>query len=115
MKKGKNFLLGAMVIGIIDIVVIGYRLYNIMAQSQNDWERLGIQVGINMITPFLLCFVIGLVFNILAFAQYNKIFALVAGILYTAGVVLNMNMLLDLGLAAAFCYIAFAKMEKTEQ
>ena len=112
MRKGVKFLLTSILIGIIDVVMIAYRLLNFYANIQNEWERLGAQLGINMMAPFLLCLVVGLIFNILAFVKYNKTFALVAAILYVAGIILNVNMGLDLGIAAVFCFIAYARMEK---
>lgn len=112
MQKGKRLLIVSILIGIANVLIIGYRYMSIMSSTTNEWEMLGARIGMNMMTPFLLCLVIGLVFNILAYAQYNRNFALVAAILYVAGVVLNINMIIDLGVEAVLCFVAFAKMEK---
>ena len=110
--KGKKLLLVSMILGIINVLYRGYQLMNVMGNVKNEWEMLGAQIGMNIVAPIMVCLVVALIFNILAFAQYNKTFALVAAILYTVGVVLNLNLIIDLGIEAVLCFVAFARMEK---
>ena len=110
--KGKKLLLVSLVLGVPIVLFRGYQVMNLMRNATNEIEMQVLTIVMILVIPRIVCFVVAIIFNILAFVQYNKTFALVAAIIYTVGVVLNVNLIIDQGIEAVLCFVAFARMEK---
>ena len=113
-KKGRVLLLISLIIGLIyGIYIISY-FGGAVSGSASGAEQVGAGIATALVTPHIVMTWIGVIFNALAFFMYNRPFALVAAILYTVAMVVFPLYFMFVIVEMILCYIAFAKMKKTE-
>ena len=112
-KKGRVLLLISLIIGVIyGIYIVSY--FGGAVSGSAGAEQVGAGIATTLATPHIVMTWIGVIFNALAFFMYNRPFALVAAILYTVAMVVFPLYFMFVIVEMILCYIAFAKMKKTE-
>lgn len=100
------------------ILGVAYAIYIIVyfgsvgSNAQNVSEAIGTGIATALVLPHIICTVIAVIFNILAWALNKKAFALVAGILYAVAAVLFFLYALFVIVQMILCFVGFAKLRK---
>ena len=108
--KGRRLLVWGFCEAILQMAYILYNIHKLYSGTTNEWELLGMNLGMQMIAPFLVLYILGIVFNIIAAVQYNKWFALTAAILYVASIAMNISQWPMAVIPGSLCFIAFVRM-----
>lgn len=82
-----------------------------MAASSSDAELIGAGLAATLVAPHMICVVLAVVFNIIAWFGNVRWAALVAGILYAVAMICFIIYALFVMVQMILCFVAFAKMK----
>lgn len=95
----------ATIMMLIDVIVLGSKL---SALDLNDtYTMLGATIGVGMLMPHFVAFLVGVVINWCGYAAKERGFCLAAGVLYTLAMTNAMNTWLLTLTPAILCYIDY--------
>ena len=110
-EKGRTELFFSFVLSCIFLGMIFYNIYTQKLLLSNNYEILGFNIGIGIVTPYIVLFAISTVFNLLSFIKHSKPFAITCAILYAVSIALLPTAYLNTIIQAILCFIAYAKMQ----
>ncbi len=110
----RNILLAiAMVLG------VAYVAYSIVywggaatADSGSTASDAGAAIATMLVMPHLVCTLVAVIFNVLAFVMSKRGFALTAGILYAVAMVLFPTYFFFVIIQMILCFVAYAQLKK---
>ena len=108
--KGRRLLVWGFCEAILQLVYIFMNISKMYNETVDEWEVIGLNIVTQVIAPFLILYILGVIFNIIAAVQHNKWFALVAAILYVLSVAMKISEWPVAVIPGSFCFIAFVKM-----
>ena len=86
-----------------------------MATSSNDAALVGAGLAATLVAPHMICVVLAVVFNIIAWYGNVRWAALVAGILYAVSMVCFVLYAVFVIIQTILCFIAYARMNNNVQ
>jgi len=114
MKKKRSSLL--LIAGIIGVAYLAYSVsyWSGVGAGLDSAEAIGAGIASLLVFPHLICAGLGALFNVLAYFNRSRAFALTAGILYSVAMLLFPVYFMFTVVQAVLCYIAFARMKKAQ-
>ena len=109
--KGKKILLTASIIGTVSIIVLlSVIVFSFSTNAGRSSEPSKYSISTISLLLFILLSIIAVVFSWIGYKTNNRIFALIAGILYTVTIVLVLDFFYFNIVQMGLCYAAFSAM-----
>ena len=115
-KKKRSVLL--LIAGIIGILYLIYSISywgDALSSTEDAADAIGVGIATVLVMPHLVCTGVAVIFNVLAWAMRSRPFALVAGILYAAAMILFFTYFMFVIIEMILCFVAFARMKKAPE
>ena len=112
--KRNILLLIAGILGLCYVIYLVSHFGGSMASSSSDAELAGAGIATALVAPHMICVIIAVVFNIVAWVGNIRWAALVAGIMYAVSMVCFFLYALFVIVQMILCFVTYAKMGKKE-
>lgn len=105
-------LLIAGILGVLYAIYLVVYFTGANAGAGDSAEMVGVGIATALVMPHMLCTVVAVVFNVIAWVLSKRAFALVAGILYAVAAVLFIAYAPFVLVQMVLCFVGFAKLPK---